>query len=112
MDARLIERVIFNLMDNAIKYSPEGSEIRIRAHSEADEFYFSIADNGPGIPPESLPHVFERFYRVDKARSNDTGGTGLGLSIAKHIIQKHNGKISAESKPGQGATFSFTIPRP
>jgi signal transduction histidine kinase len=69
-----------------------------------------VADDGPGIPPEALDRVFERFYRADKARSRDQGGTGLGLSIVKHIVQSHGGEVRAESQPGHGATFFFTLP--
>ncbi len=112
MDSRLVERVIFNLMDNAIKYSPPESEIRIKMALQDNEFFFSITDNGQGVPKESIPHLFERFYRVDKARSNELGGTGLGLSIAKHIVQNHGGNIWVQSVYGKGATFSFTIPAP
>ncbi len=111
VDSNLIERVIFNLVDNAIKYSPDGGEIRIETTVNDRDFLFSISDNGPGIPKESMEHLFERFYRVDKSRSNDSGGTGLGLSIAKHIIENHKGRIWVESTYGKGAAFSFTIPR-
>jgi two-component system phosphate regulon sensor histidine kinase PhoR len=71
-----------------------------------------VRDDGPGIPPESLPRVFERFYRVDKARSRDQGGTGLGLAIVKHIVQAHGGEVWAESEIGKGTTFFFTVPLP
>lgn len=111
-DSHLIERVIFNLLDNAIKYTPDKSQISISVSQDNDQLLFEVADSGQGIPKESIPHLFERFYRVDKARSNELGGTGLGLSIAKHIVQNHGGKIWVESIMGQGATFSFILPHP
>jgi len=110
-DAARLEQVFFNLLDNAVKYGgTEGTiEAGVRSVGEKDVELF-VRDSGPGIPPEALERVFERFYRVDKARSREKGGTGLGLSIVKHIIQSHGGRVWAESTVGKGATFFFTLP--
>lgn len=99
-----------NLIDNALKYTPKGSHIRVGAQLRQNEIEFSVSDNGPGIPGVDLPHIFERFYRVDKGRSREKGGTGLGLSIVKHIIQLHGGRVRVESELGQGTTFFLSIP--
>jgi two-component system phosphate regulon sensor histidine kinase PhoR len=111
-DLHRLEQVLSNLVDNAIKYGREGGAVQItaRALPETNQVEVAVVDNGPGIPPESLDRVFERFYRVDKGRSRDQGGTGLGLSIVKHIVLSHGGRIWVESKPGQGAAFRFTLP--
>src|SRR5262249_29839730 len=86
--------------------------ITVRARSmNSGQIEMSVEDDGPGIPPESLERIFERFYRVDKARSREQGGTGLGLSIVKHIVQSHGGKVWAKSRPGEGAAFYFTLPQ-
>lgn len=103
-----LEQVMINLIDNAIKYTLAGGSITITVTTTAREVKVSVIDTGIGIPQESLPRIFERFYRVDKARSRDMGGTGLGLSISKHIIEAHGGKIEAESHH-EGSTFSFTL---
>jgi two-component system phosphate regulon sensor histidine kinase PhoR len=110
-DAARLEQVFFNLLDNAVKYGgAEGTiEAGVRSVGEKDVEIF-IRDNGPGIPPEALDRVFERFFRVDKARSREKGGTGLGLSIVKHIVQSHGGRVWVESTVGKGATFFFTLP--
>ncbi|PYJ61564.1 MAG: PAS domain-containing sensor histidine kinase [Verrucomicrobia bacterium] len=110
-DADRVQQVIFNLVDNAIKYGrPEGC-VWINARLADGQFAeVSVRDNGPGIPPDSIDRVFERFYRADKARSREQGGTGLGLSIVKHIIQSHGGEVWVESELGLGATFFFTLP--
>lgn len=110
-DRHYLELVFLNLLDNAIKYTPEGGEIKI-INKVADGVYMqvTIQDTGIGIPAEDLPRVFERFYRVEKGRSREYEGTGLGLSIAKHIIQAHQGKIWAESELGKGSSFHFTLP--
>lgn len=105
----LIFQVVVNLVDNAIKYTPSGGKVDITAARDKDYITVSVHDTGPGIPLEDLPRVFERFYRVDKARTRDAGGTGLGLAIAKHVIELHDGKISAENT-GKGSVFSFTLP--
>jgi len=110
-DIQRLNQVFSNLLDNAIKYTQSGGHIRISAKENKAEVEVCIADNGPGIPPEHLPHIFERFYRVEKARNRELGGTGLGLSIVKHIVQAHGGRVWAESKPGKGSWFFFTLPR-
>ena len=110
-DARRLHQVLFNLLDNAIKYTSSGGHVTIRAGEKDGFIETAVADDGPGIGPEHLPHVFERFYRVDKARSRELGGTGLGLSIVKHIVQSHAGRAWAESQMEKGSTFYFTLPR-
>jgi two-component system phosphate regulon sensor histidine kinase PhoR len=109
-DANRLEQVFANLVDNAIKYGRNEGSVFIGGKNLADgKLEIFVRDDGPGIPPESLPRIFERFYRVDKARSREAGGTGLGLAIVKHIVQAHGGEVRAESEPGKGATFFFTI---
>jgi two-component system phosphate regulon sensor histidine kinase PhoR len=98
------------LLDNALKYTPKGSHIDVSARRREQEVEVCIRDNGPGIPADDLPHIFERFYRVDKGRSRDKGGTGLGLSIVKHIVQLHGGRVWVESTLGQGTAFFFGLP--
>lgn len=109
-DEDRIEQVIHNLLENAIRFSPPENKILVSARLLDDEILVEIADNGPGIPGDELPRLWERFYRVDKARSRDKGGTGLGLAIVQEIISKHGGQVSADSEPGEGAVFGFTIP--
>lgn len=110
-DPLKLGQVLDNLVSNALKYTPRGSRVEIAARiGEPDTVEVSVRDNGPGIPAEDLPHIFERFYRVDKGRSREKGGTGLGLSIVKHIVQLHGGRVWAESRPGEGTTFFFTLP--
>jgi two-component system phosphate regulon sensor histidine kinase PhoR len=103
-----IEQVLTNLLHNAIKFTPAGGKIIVSAESEGESVLVSVEDTGIGIPAEDLPHVFERFYKVDKSRSSE--GTGLGLAIAKHIIQAHDGEIWARSEGGRGSTFTFRLP--
>lgn len=110
IDPLKITQVLENLCDNALKYTPPGSHIDLRARRRDHEVEISVKDDGPGIPEMDLPHIFERFYRVDKGRSREKGGTGLGLSIVKHIVQLHQGRTWAESKLGQGSTFYFSLP--
>ena len=98
-----------NIIDNASKYSPAESAITVDVIDHEQFVTISISDNGPGIEPEHLPRIFERFYRVDKNRSRDVGGTGLGLAIVKHIIEAHGGKISVSSEVGKGTSFSFDL---
>ena len=110
-DGARLEQVLCNLIDNAIKYGRNHGTVTLRAApTGADHVEVSVSDDGPGIPPEALERVFERFYRVDKARSREQGGTGLGLSIVKHIVQGHGGRVWAKSEVGHGATFYFTLP--
>ena len=110
-DANRLEQVIANLVDNAIKYGrTEGTVTIGGCKTDANMLEIFVQDDGPGIPAESLDRIFERFYRVDKARSREQGGTGLGLSIVKHIVQNHGGKVWVKSELGKGATFFFTLP--
>ncbi len=110
-DRNYLEQILINLLDNAVKYGREGGEITIAiVEKNQKEVQFSIKDNGVGIPKEDIPRIFERFYRVDKGRSQDLGGTGLGLSIVKHLVQAHGGKVWAESQLEKGSTFYFTMP--
>jgi two-component system phosphate regulon sensor histidine kinase PhoR len=106
----LLEQAIVNLVDNAIKYSAKESKVFINAINKNTEIEISVRDSGKGIPENHLPRIFERFYRVDKARSRDQGGTGLGLSIVKHILQVHGGRVSVKSEIGKGSIFSLHIP--
>lgn len=110
-DERKITQVILNLLDNAIKYNVEGGKIIVSVSDKENFIEVSITDTGIGIPEKDLPRIFERFYRVDKARSRELGGTGLGLSIVKHIVQAHEGEVFVKSKLGKGSTFSFTLPK-
>ncbi|MFA5336094.1 MAG: ATP-binding protein [Candidatus Omnitrophota bacterium] len=109
-DESRLSQVILNLLDNAVKYTPEGGDVRISAAPEGNFVRIDVFDTGVGIPEADIPRIFERFYRVDKARSRELGGTGLGLSIVKHIVQAHGGQVSVKSAPEKGSTFSFTIP--
>ena len=111
MDPSRIEQVLVNLLDNAIKYTPAGGEVLLSAVAEPERVVVTVRDHGPGIPPQSLSRVFERFYRVDEGRSRDEGGNGLGLAIVKHLVQLHGGTVSVESTPGHGSAFSFTLKR-
>ncbi|QQO07878.1 sensor histidine kinase [Breznakiella homolactica] len=101
---------VFNLLDNAIKYSPAGTAVELRAFAKDSEAVIEVADQGPGIAPEHLDRIFERFYRVDKSRSRKAGGTGLGLSIVRHIALLHHGSVEAESHAGEGSVFRIRIP--
>jgi two-component system phosphate regulon sensor histidine kinase PhoR len=109
-DPDRLRQVVFNLVDNAIKYNREGGTITISARRQDSWVTVTVTDTGIGIPTEDLPRIFERFYRVDKARSRELGGTGLGLSIVKHIVEAHGGTVSVESELNRGSSFSFTIP--
>lgn len=111
VDRDAIHQVFGNLIDNAMKYGEDGRKILIGACETKDGVQFYVRDFGAGIPSEHLPRLFERFYRVDKARSRESGGTGLGLAIAKHVVRAHGGTIKAESELNHGATFYFTLPR-
>lgn len=111
-DAGKLTQAVGNLLDNALKYSPSGSrvEVSVRSLDSPAEIEIAVRDNGPGIPPSDLPHVFERFFRVEKGRARTSGGTGLGLSIVKHIVQLHGGRAWAESTLGQGTTVLVRLP--
>jgi two-component system phosphate regulon sensor histidine kinase PhoR len=111
IDPLKVSQVCANLLDNALKYTPHGSRIDVTARLHEGEVEVCVRDNGPGIPEADLPHIFERFYRVDKGRSRETGGTGLGLSIVKHTVQLHGGRVWVESEPGKGTAFYFTLPQ-
>jgi len=108
-DKESIHQVMVNLVYNSIKYSQEGGTTKVSFYDMETYILVEISDSGVGIPEEHLPHVFDRFYRVDKSRSRDAGGTGLGLSIVKHIIEAHKQTINVRSTPGQGSTFGFTL---
>ena len=108
-DSARIEQVLDNLVVNAIKYSDDNKKVKIKVEDLESKVQISIKDNGFGIPEKDLGRIFERFYRVDKARSRDAGGSGLGLSIVKHIIDKHNQTITVTSQEGKGTTFKFTL---
>ena len=111
-DERRVQQVLSNLVDNAVKYGRVNGTVIVSARLIPDgPVEVCVRDDGPGIPPEALERVFERFYRVDKARSRDQGGTGLGLSIVKHIVQSHGGEVWATSELGKGTSFFFTLPR-
>ena len=109
-DRGRLRQLALNLIDNAIKYTPSGGRVELRVVRDGDEVTFSVADTGEGIPAEDLQRIFERFYRVDKARSRQRGGTGLGLSICKWIAEAHGGRISAESELGRGSKFHVSLP--
>jgi signal transduction histidine kinase len=109
-DAERVHQVIFNLVDNAVRFTPGGGEVRIEAHRHNGAVEVSVADTGVGIPAESLPRLFERFYRVDHARAREDGGTGIGLAIARSVVEAHGGSIRAESEPGHGSVFTFDLP--
>jgi len=111
VDPLKISQVCANLLDNALKYTPSGSHIEVRARPRGNEIEVCVRDDGPGIPMADLPRIFERFYRVDKGRSRERGGTGLGLSIVKHIVQLHGGRVWVESELGKGTSFYFTLPQ-
>lgn len=109
-DGLKLQQVIYNVIDNAIKYTPRGGEVETSLMRSGKRAVIRISDTGIGIPAEDLPHIFDRFYRVDKARSRATGGTGLGLSIVKQIVQQHGGTITASSTEGHGTTFEISLP--
>jgi signal transduction histidine kinase len=100
-----------NLVDNAVKYTPPGGRVEVVGGSEGSEITIRISDTGIGIPEGKTQRIFERFYRVDKARSKATGGTGLGLSIVRHVAENHGGRVTVQSTPGEGSTFTVTLPR-
>lgn len=109
-DPQRLEQVLHNLLQNAVKYTETGGSIALRAAAHNGHVEVRVEDTGLGIPPADLPHIFERFYRADKARTREMGGTGLGLSIVKHIVQLHGGSVAAESKYGKGTTIILQLP--
>jgi signal transduction histidine kinase len=109
-DETRLRELLTILLDNAIKYSGEGAHVRVRVSRSDGKAVATVSDTGRGIPPEALPRVFDRFYRVDKARSREMGGTGLGLAIAKWIADAHGGSIRIDSSPGRGTTVTIELP--
>jgi signal transduction histidine kinase len=109
-DRARLKQVTVNLLDNAIKYTPRGGRINVRVAARDRTAVLEVADNGIGISPEAAPHVFERFFRADKARSRELGGAGLGLSIVKSICTAHGGRVDVESKEGEGSRFTVELP--
>ncbi len=111
-DAARLGQVVVNLVHNAVKFSPDGGDIVVRVRQEGDEVVTSVQDHGVGVPRDAQDRVFERFYKVDRARlrAEAGGGTGLGLAIARHVVEQHDGRIWVESVEGSGSTFSFALP--
>ena len=109
-DISAVQQILSNLLDNAAKYTPAGGSISLGVQSGQRSLNLYVRDTGIGIPKEHVPRLFERFYRVDKARSRELGGTGLGLAIVKHLVQAHGGSVWVESEPGTGSTFWFSLP--
>jgi len=109
-DALWLQQVVTNLVANAVKYTPAGGRVWISLIAEGQTACVTVRDTGVGIPPEHLPHVFDRFYRVDAGRSRDSGGTGLGLSIVRWVVEAHGGTVHAGSERGQGSTFTVRLP--
>ncbi len=109
-DAERIQQIILNLLSNSIKFSPKGADIEVSSGLENGQAFLRVKDTGPGISADHLPHLFDRFYRVDRSRSRGTGGTGLGLAICKGIAEAHGGTLTAESTAGQGSTFTLRLP--
>ena len=99
-----------NLLSNALRYTPDGGNITVRLTPDSDGVTVPVIDTGAGIPPEDLPHVFDRFYRVDRSRTRSTGDSGLGLAIVKQVVEAQNGHVWADSTEGKGSTFAFCIP--
>lgn len=110
-DEELLRRLVMNLLDNAIRYTPPGGKVSASLEAQGPSLRIRISDTGAGIAPEAVPHVFERFYRADKARSRQDGGFGLGLSIVKWIAESHRGGVELDTRPGSGSTFTVTLPR-
>ena len=110
-DEELVRRMVMNLIDNALRYTPAGGQVTVSLDSRGGDIAIRVADTGTGIAPEIVPHVFERFYRGDKARSRQDGGFGLGLAIVKWVAESHNGAVELASTPGSGSTFTVTLPR-
>jgi signal transduction histidine kinase len=109
-DATRIRQIVQNLLANALSHTPEGGRVSVHVAREGGNAVVSVRDSGPGIAAEDLERIFERFYRVDESRGRERGGAGLGLSIVRRLVELHGGKVWAESMPGLGATFVFTLP--
>ncbi|HEX5936361.1 MAG TPA: HAMP domain-containing sensor histidine kinase [Actinomycetota bacterium] len=109
-DRERVHQVLFNLVDNAVRFTPDGGRVTISARRRNGSVEVAVADTGAGIAPEHLPRLFERFYRADAARTRGEGGTGIGLAIARSVVEAHGGRISAESEPGRGSVFTFDLP--
>jgi two-component system phosphate regulon sensor histidine kinase PhoR len=109
-DPEAIHQVLMNLLDNAVKYTPEGGLVTLGAQRVGQDVEVYVRDTGIGIAADEIPRLFERFYRVDRARSRALGGTGLGLAIVKHLVRAHHGSVRVQSEPGAGSTFCFRIP--
>jgi len=110
IDWQRVNQVLHNILENAVAHTPKGGTITVAAGEKGKWVEVSISDTGEGIPAEDLPHIFERFYRVDKSRARATGGSGLGLTIARRLVEAHGGTITVDSKLGEGSRFSFTLP--
>ena len=110
LDAEAIRKLLLNLLSNALKFTPKGGSVRVRVKTEGRFVKITVADTGMGIPEEALSHIFERFYRVDKARSRQTGGSGLGLAIVRAIVSRNRGEIRVDSQVGVGTRFYVTFP--
>ena len=110
-DETQLTSMFTNLVDNAVMYTPPGGRVEVTGGFEGSEIVIRVSDTGIGIPEAKLPRIFERFYRVDKARSKETGGTGLGLSIVRHVAENHGGRVTVESTFGEGSTFTVYLPR-
>ena len=108
-DRDRLEQVLLNLLENSLMYTPSGGRVEVGVQESEGMVVVSVSDTGIGIPPDDLPRIFERFYRVDRARSRKLGGTGLGLAIVKHIVDAHGGRVWVESEVGKGSTFYFTV---
>jgi two-component system phosphate regulon sensor histidine kinase PhoR len=111
-NARRLEQAFVNLVENALKYTPSGGRVTVRFLDLGGEAAAEVEDTGLGIPPEALPRIFERFYRVDPSRSRQMGGTGLGLAIVKHVALAHRGRVEVRSTEGAGTVFRLVLPRP
>lgn len=107
-DQAKIKQVLYILLDNALKYSAD--KVTVKVGSQEDTVYVTVEDRGQGIPAKDIPHIFDRFYRVDKTRSRESGGTGLGLSIARSLVRAHHGEISVQSEEHRGSVFTVTLP--
>jgi signal transduction histidine kinase len=110
IDSQRISQVLRNLLENAIAHTESGGDITVSASKQGNLIAVSVTDSGEGIPAEDIPHLFERFYRVDKSRTRATGGSGLGLKIARRLVEAHGGTITVQSEPSKGSCFTFTIP--